>query len=322
MALYPVNYNESTPYDIDSLQYPQDLSSNPAQYGYNRVLFFINVVANSKFRSVDNIAVGDIPESDYRQAAGRRAAERLEGFVSSPFLAKNEQGKIDTKDLTITAPYKRLLSAISLYVPNELSHSYSANWGEEDLFFSENIAQTGLDVVDSIKDGSIGGLAGAVFRGGARAATAAALRVSSAGQSATRLTPGNARAEQLFQSVDFKTFSFNYEFAPRDKSEADNVLRIVRMFKHHMLPEYKDDNDFLYVYPSEFEVKYYYADQENQFLEKHFTAVLTQCNITYTPNGQFTTFTGGMPTQIRLTLTFKELGKPTKETSPFDKAGV
>jgi hypothetical protein len=89
-----------------------------------------------------------------------------------------------------------------------------------------------------------------------------------------------------------------------------------------MLPEYFDANQYLYIYPSEFEVKYYIKEKENELLEKYATAVLTSMNINYTPNGQFMTFADGMPTHINLDLRFKELSTPTKETSPSDKVGV
>jgi hypothetical protein len=82
-----------------------------------------------------------------------------------------------------------------------------------------------------------------------------------------------------------------------------------------MLPEFADENQFIYIYPSEFEIKYFKNDQESEFLERHFTAVLTSCNINYTPNGQFVTFENGMPSQINMTLQFKEMYLPSKESS-------
>ena len=94
------------------------------------------------------------------------------------------------------------------------------------------------------------------------------------------------------------------------------------MFKHHMLPEFKDEAKFLYIYPSEFNIKYYKGSDENKYIEKQMTAVLTRVNVDYTPNGQFNTFANGMPTQINLTLSFRELSVPTKETSPYDAHGV
>jgi hypothetical protein len=41
--------------------------------------------------------------------------------------------------------------------------------------------------------------------------------------------------------------------------------------------------------------------------------VLTDLNINYTPNGSFTTFANGMPTQINIQMTFKELAILTKD---------
>ena len=36
-------------------------------------------------------------------------------------------------------------------------------------------------------------------------------------------------------------------------------------------------------------------------------------NINYTPNGNFTTFENGMPTQINVTMNFRELALLTKD---------
>jgi hypothetical protein len=84
-----------------------------------------------------------------------------------------------------------------------------------------------------------------------------------------------------------------------------------------MLPEFYDDTQYLYVYPSEFEVKYYIGSNENQYLERQYTAVLTDMKINYTPNNQFMTFKNGMPTHIQLSLSFKELAMASKETEPI-----
>ena len=40
---------------------------------------------------------------------------------------------------------------------------------------------------------------------------------------------------------------------------------------------------------------------------------VTDMNINYTPNGVFSTFPNGMPTQINLTLNFRELALLTKD---------
>jgi hypothetical protein len=303
-----INYTyNNNKYSVSGFEYPTDLSGS-ADYGGHKVLFLINVNADSKLlvnSNYGNQSVIDIPKSELKKTAFEEVAQKANAAV-------NETAGTQFKT---AMPYKRLLSAISLYVPNDLSTSYSVGWGEEDLSGSEALAAAGLSLVNNDKNttvaGTVGSLVGRVALG------------ASAAQKATRTTPGNSKAEQLFQGVDFRTFSFNYDFAPRNITEADAALKIIRMFRHHMLPEFKDtENQFLYLYPSEFEIKYFKGDKENEYLEKHFTAVLMSCNINYTPDGQFSTFANGMPSRIRMALTFKELAKATKETSPYDRSGT
>lgn len=301
-----VSYNELT-YNIADLQYPIDLSSLP-NYGGHRVIFMINVNSDSKLMK-DNTygsrSVTDIPQSEVKRTA-------LEEVTNKLVTSVNEKAKTDFK---VGLPYKRLLGAISLYVPNDLTISYGANWGEEDLALSEALAELVLSPTQNDKGTTVVGT-------GASVGAAKILGQLDSLQKATRTTPKNTKVAQLFQGVDFRTVSFNYDFAPRDEYEAENVLNIIRMFRHHMLPEFKDAAQFLYLYPSEFEIKYFKGDKENDYLEKHFTAVLTNCSITYTPDGIFSSFENGMPSRIRMALTFKELSKPTKDTSPYDRSGT
>lgn len=304
-----VEYN-SLKYDIQDLEYPNDLGSE--QYGGHRVLFLINVADESKFRtrSGSTTDVYDIPSGELTATAGQRTAAKTKEILGeAEKLAKQANVNIELKP---TAFNKRLKAAISLYIPNDLSFNYSASWGEDDLSKSENIADTFNKIIDAngIFQGA-GSLATGILREQTRQ-----IRSNSAIVNATQQTPGNAKAEQLFQGVDFRSFNFSYDFAPRSEAEAINVMNIISMFKHHMLPEFKDNDQFLFIFPSQFEIKYFKGDKENEFLDKHFTAICTNCSVNYTANGQFSTFANGMPTHIRMTLGFKELSIPTKETTP------
>ena len=104
-----------------------------------------------------------------------------------------------------------------------------------------------------------------------------------------------------------------YMFAPRNEKEAQNVLGIIQAFKYHMLPEYKGVSNFLFLYPSEFDIVYYHGGDENLNVHRHTSCVLTEMNVNYTPQGVFNTFSNGMPTQIGINMTFKELAIVTKE---------
>lgn len=306
MATTPgsLTFNNLT-YKISDLQYPEDLDTSE-QYGQNRVIFLINVTGESKLdrNSIYGKPVADIPQNEYKASAIRQTTENV----------AEATGLNTVSFLKSTKRMKRLLSAISLYIPNDLSTSYGVTWGESDPYDKSDIAaQLGSDILGgkNILGAGVDAVISGVRQNAAKNQTV---------QKATR-TAANTKKEQLFQGVDFRTMNFSYQFAPKNEIEAENVLQIIRMFRHHMLPEFADENQFIYIYPSEFEIKYFKGDTESKFLEQHFTAVLTNCVINYTPTGQFVTFENGMPSQINMTLTFKELFLPSKETSDDGRYG-
>lgn len=303
--------DRASEYTIGNLQYPIDLDSE--QYNGHRVLFFINASASGKFAEKRREEFQSEPPSD--------------SYVSRPSsiggTLQDATGVSSVAGVTVSPKTKRMKYAISLYVPNDLSSSFSTQWSEEDMgtaasATAELLGGLGGENKQNAKEvpglvSTLGSMAGSVL-----------VNKSQVAQRAARMNPGNSKSEQLFKSVDYRSFNFNYQFAPRTEVEAANVMNIVNMFRHHMLPEYADAARFLFVYPSEFDIKYIKVDEkgvrENEFLDKHFTAVLTNCVINYAPLGQFSTFKNGMPTQINMSLTFKELALPTKET--FEEPNV
>lgn len=313
-----------TNYNISSFVYPLDLVSNPAFSG-NKVVFFINVASASKLVQANvegkKYELWDIPESDQVKVTGGEAAAALAPESAIPVIATKMQ---------------RLSTAIALYIPNSVVQGTSVGWDEEDLTSvmgdvldagtkaltqaNEN-ANAATDKANAANDGANGTIS-SVISAGVSSASAKVLANMKRTQRIARVTPGNSKKELLFNSVNFRTFDFNYQFTPKSRDEAANVMNIIRIFKHHMLPEYANASKSIYIYPSEFNVKYYKGNRENEYIEKQMTAVLEAVNIDYTPNGQFNTFVNGMPQQINLTLRFKELSVPTKETSPFDAHGV
>ena len=161
------------------------------------------------------------------------------------------------------------------------------------------------------KDGAAQGVSG--LGGAARGAISSEILKANAGLSAMSRSAGNPRKEQIFKGVDYRRFTFDYQFAPRDAAEAQAALNIIWLFKYHMHPEFKDANNFVYVYPSEFDIEYYIGERQNTSLNKISSCVLTEMNVNYSPNGVFTTFADGTPTQINVTLNFVELETLTKE---------
>ena len=332
---YQASKFENNTYSVEGLSYPQDLLSGSSvnPYGGNRVIFYINVSSDSRVlkqgqdvtivervqRDMQPKLRGEVYNAQKNVIAGATTVgNELSAAISSVMpgtknSSNEEASQGQEKQPIISKPQKRLKAAIALYIPNQLNVRYSVGWGEEDTFALSAIAKGASEVGRAMNnDANLKRAAGA----GAEVIIAAALDKGPLGKEigiAAGLAP-NPKKEQAFKNVDFRTFSFDYQFAPRSESEAQNVLNIIRAFKYHMHPEFKSENEFLYIYPSEFDITYYKGENENLNIHRHTSCVLTEMNINYTPNGVFTTFPNGMPTQIAITLTFKELMLLSKET--------
>jgi hypothetical protein len=221
---------------------------------------------------------------------------------------------------------KRLETAIALHIPNNLSITYGMQWSEDDtagFAMSAALARAGINTSGEIlkaissngKDSDVSGelsKAGNAI-GGIATNLALSKGPMGAGNSVATGMAANPKKEQVFKGVNFRTFSFEYKFFPRNEAEAQKVLNIIKEFKLHMHPEFKDTNNFVYIYPSEFDISYYTGGKENKNIHRHTSCVLTDLSVNYAPNGMFNTFDNGMPTQIDMTLSFRELALLTKD---------
>lgn len=312
-----------------NLQYPNNIETSP-EYGGNKMVFFINVRGNSKLATGKSSSVdarnstSDLPIEQGKAGAG---AQEVGGAVLNE-AASLLSGSVGAKlEQVIPRPMKRLNACIVLYMPNTLSVSSNVLYQETDFSDGQMTEQFLTAGINAIKNNSsVLGMAGDAFTGAMKATGSAVatkiLGQMKYGQKVFGMTPGNAKEEQLFQGVGFRNYTFDFDFAPKTPAESKTVLDIIRMFKHHMLPEFLDENKFIYIFPSEFEIRYYKGSKENTHLERQMTTVLTSVNVNYTPNNQFNTFEDGMPSHIRLSLQFKEVGLLSKETSPYDKPGL
>ena len=294
---------------------------------------------SGKFSSADVVVAGGIAgiaggASAARAtigASGTDVIKKITGIDSAKIFGLETAANFGTGALVtgaaITAlggvanKYKRMESAIALHVPTDLSISYSANWSPTDMAGMAAAATVGDSIGNAIEQLTKSGItqsAGELSNAGGAGINylvSRGLQTQGIGEFVGKVsgTAANPKKEQLFRNVDFRTFSFNYQFFPRSKEEAQKVQAIIKTFKLHMHPEFKDASHFLYTYPSEFDIYYYQNGQENMNIHRHTSCVLTDMNISYTPQGILSTFEDGMPTQINVQLQFKELALLTKE---------
>jgi hypothetical protein len=224
---------------------------------------------------------------------------------------------------------RKIDSSISLYIPNSPQAKYGAEFNIEDLGTilggvaggDANITQTFNKMKGLVEQGEIGKALeaaagspmGSVL---ARSISSAAdlprelglgnLNVSGAIRSATR-TVRNPYKEQIFQTMGFRSFAFEYKFAPRNEKELRDVMEIIKLFKTHMHPE-KDLGGLFFTFPSEFQIEYVYKNRKNTYLNKMAPCFLTDLSVDYGNGGTFTTFKDarGAPSEITMSMAFKE----------------
>lgn len=203
--------------------------------------------------------------------------------------------------------------------------NYEVNWSEETNKLMGGLLAGGTSFftafdgkdTDKMSAGQIATtLKDTLLKTGGNALTAMALSTPMFGTTLGLLSRSapNPRKEQLFRDVGLREFNISYIFAPRSESEAKNVESIIKQFKYHAHPSPKDDGGFLLNYPSEFDIVHYYKGEENGHLPKHTTSVLKRVSVDYSNgNENFTFFENGMPSIIKMDLTFAEIAMLTKE---------
>jgi hypothetical protein len=330
-------------FNVKVIQYPSDLQTAPNLQHY--VLFNINVRGKSKF-NIDNrqfevkrnpdaagltkeqigsdsirlltegaaVVTTGVAVTSLVSAAGAafgktgataKAVSRVVGAgVGLSVGATMASSDILAKDTTY-----RISNAIALYVDGPPSVKYSMNYANKELgtllgvlsgsvFDSQGLVSAGAETVSAL-GASIAKLPGAF----GAADIGSALSISSG----TSLNPFR---ETVFESVDFRSFAFKYKFFPKNKKESDDVYEIIKTFKFHMHPEMSEGKLF-FIYPSEFNISYYFGSEENGYFHKFATCVLENMDVSY-GGEQFSSFRDGAPTEINMSLTFRELEILTK----------
>ena len=194
--------------------------------------------------------------------------------------------------------------AIVLQVQDNPKYGYAATWETSELGSIMGAVASGQSEFNLETGGAAAQLA-------ARKAAGVVKAIGGGGgintliEATSKQTP-NPYKEQLFRSVGFREFEFNYRFAPESLEEYESVKNIIRTFSFHMHPE-QDKSGFFFIYPSEFLIQVYHGGKENVHVKQMSNCALTNMSIEYGSTGGFTTFEGGIPTEINIRLKFVEL---------------
>ena len=127
----------------------------------------------------------------------------------------------------------------------------------------------------------------------------------------------NPYMEVLFDAMALRTFTYNFNFAPKNEQEAHEVQKIIQVFRFHMAPELRGGQSRFLGLPSQFDIHYMFLSKdgvasENNYYNRIATCVLQNCAVNYTPTG-VKSFEDGGPTTTTMQLVFKETELLTKD---------
>jgi len=264
-----------------------------------------------------------VPGSDNTELS--KVTNDTKAAIENIRLSSTPQAKLTNHSITSQAPRdQKVTSAIALYMPPAITVSYKNGYEVEAAEVSGDILQTAgkmkaadtrMKALEAFLNGFTGSAGAYLKQVGGSALDAVGggdifrLSTKSIGIAV------NPRNEQYYTSPGFRSFSYTFDFYPKNKEEADAVQNIIKLFKYHSHPELIEGklSGRFFIAPSEFEIHYMYRDKVNEKLNRISRCVCTDVDVKYGPDEQFSTFDDGHPVTTNLTLNFTELEFMTKE---------
>ena len=130
----------------------------------------------------------------------------------------------------------------------------------------------------------------------------------------------NPNMELLFKGPALRPFSFKFKLTPRSADESKEVIRIIRFFKQGMAPIRSSSNLFLKS-PHTFRIAYLHRGADGQLhrgLNMFKEVALQGFGVNYTPNGNYATYSDGIPVAYEITMSFTELEPVFNDDYPND----
>ena len=317
---------------ITRLQYPSNIDQGQGGTGSfsqsDGYLHTINIqIINSSGggASKSSASQGDSPSGG--------STESGDGNGNAQSQAEQALGEVvgvigESINNSITPASTSLGADITLIMTNAVENRMSAQWDSTDFGLlgtaieARRKGESVQDVLNNIADNPAAGGELAIRKAAALLNIGKQLGINLPADDAIQVLTRkveNPFKEQLFKTMNFRSFPMQVKFAPRSSAEMSNVMNILYELERAMHPE--REQIFLR-YPSEFKIEYRYNGAKNSFLNTINNCVLTDMQVNYGHNGFMTSFEGGAPTEITLNLNFKEvLLRDRKQIKPYGGGG-
>ena len=279
--------------------------------------------AKNKYKETDSKKVSkDVANIFASQGSGAKAIDNIQ--KNTPGYKKTMNRSSSTVYIE-RPPTRRLDTVITLFMPPGIKTNYKANYTDTSI---GSATKVGVGLYTDIMSGK--NLKGVTDNlqtnsgelGQAMAIDAALQLVSSVPslgglKEATEIQMGEILADRMelaFKGIDKRSFEYSFKMLPRSEVEADEIVKIIGMFKHHMLPEMRGAHTRgrRMGIPSTFDINYMFVNTENQYLNKVSTCFLESMDVSYA-DGKFKTHQDGQPVETTITLSFKEIELITRD---------
>lgn len=121
----------------------------------------------------------------------------------------------------------------------------------------------------------------------------------------------NPNMELLFQGVNLREFSFDFDFAPRDGNEAQQVKQIINLFKREMAARSTSagggGTGLFISAPSVFKLEYKSGGSKHPFLNTFKPMAMKGITVNYTGSGTYAVYGDSTPVHMKMTVNFQEL---------------
>jgi hypothetical protein len=350
----PTGILGTDPFSSHVLNYPLDVQQNFQNGHY--MIFYVNVQDKTKYkykaRDDDTGIMKDLMNAKIKGLSKKEARyARLQAIKTGRPVGAKNAGKGDSttyqtitggppgqEDQVIETDHstkkgvssafnntRRISDSVAIYLPPNVEDSTTANYNDSKTGIAGFLVATGAAAMGGdatqIAKSLVAGTEGILKDQTARAIGAVAELAGAEGaEQLVKKAFGeadNPYMEVLFDSMSLRTFTYNFNFAPKSEQEAEEVQRIIQLFRFHMAPELRPGINRYLGLPSQFDIHYMFLSKaghtsENNFYNRIATCVLQDCKVNYTPNG-VKSFEDGGPTATTMTLTFKEIELLTKD---------
>jgi len=341
------------------LSFPIDVGADPGIGNHGHyIMFFINEQKNAKLKFGEEVGPNGIDtlvnEAESRgiggvtkeydskkeknieksneatrylfDSAGNATEANLKIQKDAKKHENKESHKIDTTVAIQRAPTTRLDTAISMYMPAQVSVKYNAKYTDTEIGV---LTGSAVDVVEALmagKDVNMEKLGKDVKDAGVAMEKTAIGMVGDLGpglgglKEAAEMKKGvisSDRMELAFKGIDKRSFSYEFKMIPRSQAEADEIKKIINAFKFNMLPEMPNGlGGRQMTVPNTFDIQYMYQNAQNNYLHKISTCFLESMDVKY-GGSRYKTFDGNAdgapPVETSLSLEFKEIELITRE---------